>query len=461
MSYENKGQIPVRAIVSRDPDRSGNFVTDGTDGGAVLNAAMNYVVNAFGGGGILLRGAIFVDDVNVLIPALTSDLILQGEGRAIYAANIAGARASASHLEFQGTSRITNALGAWNTGRLIIRDMGITFNACITNTPMLDVDYTPIMTDNVLFFEINNTVTNLGDAVIGTPSNHTPQGNWATFKNTYVYLKSANAHAYALHAECTRWEGCELGFGGDDQVGIELLGVVPNRCDSLYYWLDENAEGCKVFELFNEGKKVVISALTGSTQAGAGLTTPNILFGVRAGETFNNLMPSYIVHGSVLGSIIWGTTPTAPIYLWENADAQEQTRFSPGSSFQQNDINPPQKTFICASTAENAANPGATPGAAFALNLEDEVDLRYVCHARVSARAQGNEAGNNKGVNIYDVSTGAILCDTGTWAGNAVTYITGPWTNVTVNVLRNCNAYGYSDSGTEDIDCWKATLELR
>lgn len=55
MSYVNKGTIPASVIVSRIPDRSGNFVCDGTADNVEIQAAINYL-STLGGELYLKRG---------------------------------------------------------------------------------------------------------------------------------------------------------------------------------------------------------------------------------------------------------------------------------------------------------------------------------------------------------------------------------------------------------------------
>ena len=66
MSYTAMGTTGETAIVSREPDRSGNFVCDGTADNVQIQRAIDHVIELGGGTVKLLRGEYFLDDVVVV-----------------------------------------------------------------------------------------------------------------------------------------------------------------------------------------------------------------------------------------------------------------------------------------------------------------------------------------------------------------------------------------------------------
>lgn len=66
--YANQGTIAATAIVSHEPDRSGNFVCDGTADDVEIQAAMTYVT-ALGGGEVFLKGGIYIVTAQIVVPA--------------------------------------------------------------------------------------------------------------------------------------------------------------------------------------------------------------------------------------------------------------------------------------------------------------------------------------------------------------------------------------------------------
>ncbi len=442
------------------------FLVDGVGDGAILQAAIAHCFDNFGGGKVIIEGPVTIDDQDIVIPNLTSDLIIEGHGHRKGAGTIGQARESKSYLEFDG-HHVTNALGAECNGRLIFRDLGIIFNG-LTDTYGIDVEYIPFAFENVMFNEFNCTFVNYTDAFVSQTASPAPEAGMSWFRDCIFNLGSAaNATGIYVHKEVLGVYNCHVSFGGTGQTFwmVTHPELPPGRgfnvLDHLECWFGSAAEACAVFRVFNAAKCVGIDSIVIASQAGAGDTTANIIFGLRAGQAWNTIVPAYVVTKGIDGTFLWGQAAATGLYLWEDGDAQERTSFVKGSQFGGVLILPETYYFILDSTAENVQNPGVSPGVAFAANLDQDVDLTQVTQARVLVRAQGNEAGNNKGVVIYNETDGAVLCDTGTWAGNAVEYAEGDWTNVTVNGIRNCNAYGYSDSGTEDIDCWVCKLELR
>jgi len=80
MSFENKGSMPVTVYVTRDPDRSGNWICNGTDDQVEINAAIT-LVNALGGGIVQLGYGTFNVSTGGYDPILTrSGVWLRGSG---------------------------------------------------------------------------------------------------------------------------------------------------------------------------------------------------------------------------------------------------------------------------------------------------------------------------------------------------------------------------------------------
>ena len=79
MSYQNKGQIPVTVIMSQEPDRSGNYVCDGTNDEVQINAAFAYL-DLIGGGIIYFKNGIYSIDADVQLPS-TDRFKMVGESR--------------------------------------------------------------------------------------------------------------------------------------------------------------------------------------------------------------------------------------------------------------------------------------------------------------------------------------------------------------------------------------------
>jgi len=80
MSYRNKGSMPTTVMVSREPDRSGNFVCDGVADDVQINQAIAYV-NGLGGGSVFIERG----DYDIIQPiVLFSNINLFGGGSATH-----------------------------------------------------------------------------------------------------------------------------------------------------------------------------------------------------------------------------------------------------------------------------------------------------------------------------------------------------------------------------------------
>lgn len=76
MSYENKGSLTHTVVVSVDPDRTGNFVCDGTADDVQIQAAIDYV-SSLGGGSVFIKRGTYNLDAAIQVP---SNMLIEGEG---------------------------------------------------------------------------------------------------------------------------------------------------------------------------------------------------------------------------------------------------------------------------------------------------------------------------------------------------------------------------------------------
>jgi len=84
-------------------------------------------------------------------------------------------------------------------------------------------------------------------------------------------------------------------------------------------------------------------------------------------------------------------------------------------------------------------------------------------YARIVGKAQGNEAGASKGLEIYDNTGTQQICEH-EWDGNALTDIRGAWTDITgLSLSADSEIYlrVKGATGTEDITIYKAEFQLR
>lgn len=78
MSYVNKGSTTTTVIVSREPDRSGNYFCDGVADEVEINLALNYANTLVGGEVVLLEGT-YTLAATITFPG--NGLVLRGIGR--------------------------------------------------------------------------------------------------------------------------------------------------------------------------------------------------------------------------------------------------------------------------------------------------------------------------------------------------------------------------------------------
>jgi len=103
------GTIPTTAIVSREPDRSGNFVADGTADNVEIVAALTYV-NVIGGGEVVLLHGTYATNAPIRFPG--NNLILSGLGRT-------------SFIDGDGLATTEHAIVLTGRTDCVIRDLAI------------------------------------------------------------------------------------------------------------------------------------------------------------------------------------------------------------------------------------------------------------------------------------------------------------------------------------------------
>jgi hypothetical protein len=84
-------------------------------------------------------------------------------------------------------------------------------------------------------------------------------------------------------------------------------------------------------------------------------------------------------------------------------------------------------------------------------------------YMRIITIAQGDEAGADKGMEIYDLAHTQQLCEV-EWTGNALSYAAGLWIDVTALALADDTIISLrvkGSSATEDITIYKAAMQLR
>lgn len=107
----------------------------------------------------------------------------------------------------------------------------------------------------------------------------------------------------------------------------------------------------------------------------------------------------------------------------------------------------------------------AAPGAAYVeltALYRDNIDFSRlsVKQARVIVSGIGNEAGNDKGIEVYDSTNAAQICEV-TWNGNAQQNgLVGTWTDCNLRVAVGIQVRVKASSGTENITVDKVELQL-
>ncbi|GAI41370.1 unnamed protein product, partial [marine sediment metagenome] len=108
MAYVNKGSLATTILVSRDPDRSGNYICDGTADDVEINAALT-TASISGGTVILLEGTYTLAD-SIVFPG--NNLVLKGQGRATF-------------LDGDGLDTTEHAISLTGRTNCTIRDLAV------------------------------------------------------------------------------------------------------------------------------------------------------------------------------------------------------------------------------------------------------------------------------------------------------------------------------------------------
>ncbi len=300
---------------------SGAVMAQSTNESSVWNTAISDCIN---GGKIFFTGYHeFTNDL--VIPAITEDLVIEGMGysplHTLYA--------TVSTLGFDGCA-ITNSLSSNAFGRLVLKDMSISFWGLI-NRSCINLNYITPYFENVKISSANTwpEVTNYINMAVIFANISGPPGVHNVFRDVRLRLTDNYALGFAVHKENVVWDNIYLDFTNCDHArGILLTPVQTDTIENLYVWLNSAADDNRIIQLYSLGAQADVNVIQVSTQAGCGTTTPNILFDRLAGTIYTT--PCLFV-GTVVGSVTAGTTPTAPVYAF--VDAQTQAIVSVTHSF--------------------------------------------------------------------------------------------------------------------------------
>ena len=109
----------------------------------------------------------------------------------------------------------------------------------------------------------------------------------------------------------------------------------------------------------------------------------------------------------------------------------------------------------------------ATPGTSYDETLSDVCRIKIdfskfdSVRMRVVVTAQGDEAGNNKGIEVYDVTGAAQLCEV-EWNGNTLQVaLAGSWTaQNSMTVDSELTVRFKASSGTESLTVYRVELQI-
>jgi len=111
---------------------------------------------------------------------------------------------------------------------------------------------------------------------------------------------------------------------------------------------------------------------------------------------------------------------------------------------------------------ETHANPGAAY-AEFDVDYRTNIDFStlHAVQARVVVTAQGDEATDNKGIDIYNNTGAAQLCEV-TWNGAALQQcLAGSWSTTNMPIVASqITIRDKGSTGTEDITIYTVDLEI-
>jgi len=451
--YLRLHEVIVGSEYKRRNDRRYHY-HNGADGGNLVNS----ILDDFGseGGVIKTDCLIHVDDEHINLEACDGGLILEGTGRfnmtdnpAVYFNTYAR-----SGFRFDGF-HFTSALAAVRRGRITIRNMALGFTG-ITSDHLIPADYIYYDLDGLLVQEWSNTFAT-GEGIL-TPigAAPTPTTTKTIVKDCFFHMRSNNCVAIGPHNENLNVIRPTFSFQGADQIGVSIKGVGIQSIEKPLIWLASGADGCVVFEVYNQVKHGSIHDVSGSHQVG-GVTGPCALLGVY-GSTYTNDQINCTVHninGDIEKLLMADATDFA---LWENAYAQ--AHFLISGELEGYYISPLRPIPVLSQvTPINIPNPG-TSYVVVDTALTRKINLDYAQHVRVCGKAQGNEADAGKGICMYNITNGEVLAEH-IWDGSAVEEFDGPWTNVVRVGDIQGNIYIKGATITEDFDLWSVWLELR
>jgi hypothetical protein len=115
-------------------------------------------------------------------------------------------------------------------------------------------------------------------------------------------------------------------------------------------------------------------------------------------------------------------------------------------------------------TMKDALNPGVAyvePAGEWAIWARDTIDFSKIkaIQCRIVVTAAGNEAAAGKGVCIYNMTDGVVLCEV-TWAGAAMAHRAGAWTALNLNKEIIVGVYCKGSSATEDMEVGNTHFQI-
>jgi len=295
-------------------------------GGALINAVI--VALSPTGGEVLLKCLVIVDDEDVEL------LVLPKGSLGFTGIGARGGSTSATWLNsrsgfaFSGGFVITNNLVSLNGGNHIFRNMGM-FWSGVVNKPCFLMDNVFPKLDHVYACESGNTFPANGVQGVFTHDSTTvptPSTSSVVFDHVTIIMRSDNCVGYYCHFENPSWIHPVMQFNATGCRGWVVASVSGQTIDQLDVWLGDPAQGCVMFQLENQGKWINIEHIECSSQANAGNVTPNILFGYKVIDFSDYTNDDINIWVGTLVKIPMTTTPTAPIYAYQDANMIGRTR---------------------------------------------------------------------------------------------------------------------------------------
>lgn len=115
--------------------------------------------------------------------------------------------------------------------------------------------------------------------------------------------------------------------------------------------------------------------------------------------------------------------------------------------------------------SNTAGQAHAAPGVAYAefdADFRTNIDFSTIkaIQARIIVTAQGNEAGNGKGVEVYNATGTVQICEV-TWDGAALqSALAGSWATTVPTVASQLQIRDKASSGTENMTLYTVDLEI-